>query len=671
MIYPKKEELFLSGLCCFKLREACLSGRRALVVSRSLDTILWLNAQAASYFGYESLWQALGTALDRKSEAYKAFAALLKKQEEHANRPSYNVDAQNFYEEERFALSLLPFADEKEAILIEERGSPCALVEASSLVSSLEAPDVAAAIVTHSGVILARSAGFNVPLDFFQYQAQNTRLGQLGQFFLKQGSKEFRFSFCEIEGFLRQFLVLSVLVDSDSTQVEKNISFMQGNVEEKNKGAGSLYGVYENKGSLSSQEREVLQEIAHSLRSDYSADASDAAASCAASRSYSPSEKVEDPSSPAEKRIDVEEAFRALASLQKKIALTEEVPLINIKKDKGLKKAEKKLSEMKQEPSFKEYRLKSMAKEQSSDLFYTATLKAEAVAPLQKTNTKIDHSATENTEKDAQQNMTQEDLLLQLRRVVAELLKIGKTMPLGQLFSAQEREDMFQQIIEYSKNFLSLNARDRADLAQLEQLLLHAEEKQASQALSSVAPFLPSSSDKAEERERQLGGAGFAMTAMLRNCLADMQEKAKKQEIDIHLQAEDILPKIHLEAQQFYSIICCLLKHALAFTPPRGKIIVSAHERAGRRLLLRVQHTGARVGEAALKAMLDNSSAMPQGGMDLGKVKKIIESKKGYFMLEAQESGGTMVSLLLPLALGNRPPSLEKNIDTPPDISYH
>jgi len=160
------------------------------------------------------------------------------------------------------------------------------------------------------------------------------------------------------------------------------------------------------------------------------------------------------------------------------------------------------------------------------------------------------------------------------------------------------------------------------------------------------------------------------------------REWAGKQSLKVDVDVDDTVGAIEADDRRLKQALFNLVSNAVKFTPPGGRITLSAR-RAGDRVRLSVTDTGIGIPEAEQDRVLGRfERAHPelrQSGVGLGLalVKSFVELHGGTLELDSRPGAGTTVSCLLPVAapapgtgsvarLAHRSPSDRPETDDPP-----
>src|ERR1700731_4449756 len=160
---------------------------------------------------------------------------------------------------------------------------------------------------------------------------------------------------------------------------------------------------------------------------------------------------------------------------------------------------------------------------------------------------------------------------------------------------------------------------------------------------------------------------------ILRDAALRFQDQAKKQEVQIDIQAFTDISPVYADRRALKSIMDNLLSNALRFTPPRGTITLQAEEQK-KRVQFFVRDTGSGIAPERLKRIFGRfvqgprlaeevrgavGSAGPDGsGLGLALVRRLVELMNGQVSVESRVGHGTTFSFTLPLA----PPRLSRHV---------
>jgi signal transduction histidine kinase len=164
---------------------------------------------------------------------------------------------------------------------------------------------------------------------------------------------------------------------------------------------------------------------------------------------------------------------------------------------------------------------------------------------------------------------------------------------------------------------------------------------------------------------RQLRMERLRPIDILRDTALRFQDQAKKQEVQIDIEAFPDISPVYADRRAVKSIMDNLLSNALRFTPARGTIVLQAEEQK-KRVQFFVRDTGTGIAPERLKRIFGRfvqgprpteevrgavGSAGPDGtGLGLALVRRLVELMHGQVSVESRVDHGTTFSFTLPLA---------------------
>jgi signal transduction histidine kinase len=183
---------------------------------------------------------------------------------------------------------------------------------------------------------------------------------------------------------------------------------------------------------------------------------------------------------------------------------------------------------------------------------------------------------------------------------------------------------------------LLIDARDNAErlLNMIEHLLALARLEQARDALV-VRPEPPGD--------------------LLRTAAEHARPRAEDRHIELSVQASDDLPPVAVDSARLAQALNNLLDNALTWTPPGGRIILSAERPDERHVRLSVRDTGPGIPVEHLPHVFERffrvpGQTSPHGtGLGLAIVREIVTALHGSVSCESPPGGGATFHLLLPV----------------------
>ena len=148
----------------------------------------------------------------------------------------------------------------------------------------------------------------------------------------------------------------------------------------------------------------------------------------------------------------------------------------------------------------------------------------------------------------------------------------------------------------------------------------------------------------------------FSVARMLREVAAEHEERAATAELSLTLTIAPRLPQITADARAIRQILVNLLSNAGKFTPPGGRITVSAELEPDGQLAIVVEDTGIGIRPEDQRQVFerfgtgrhDVATAGQGTGLGLAIVKGFAEAHDGCVALESDGESGTRVTVRLP-----------------------
>jgi signal transduction histidine kinase len=168
-----------------------------------------------------------------------------------------------------------------------------------------------------------------------------------------------------------------------------------------------------------------------------------------------------------------------------------------------------------------------------------------------------------------------------------------------------------------------------------------------------------------------------APAALLGAAANALRPRAEDKGVEIQVEAPEELPPVAVDAQRFGHVLDNLLDNAIRYTPPGGRVTLSAAEDGGQ-ILLTVADTGTGIPEEHLAHVFDRFFRVPgQGrgggtGLGLAIVHEVVTAHGGTIRCESHPGAGTVFRIRLPqssvvrgqLSVASRP--LEASGQRPP-----
>jgi PAS domain S-box-containing protein len=161
---------------------------------------------------------------------------------------------------------------------------------------------------------------------------------------------------------------------------------------------------------------------------------------------------------------------------------------------------------------------------------------------------------------------------------------------------------------------------------------------------------------KIEAGQVTLNAEAVDVVDLLNRCRRFVELRAREQEIEIVVEAEDGLPATHADARLLTQIVTNLLTNAVKFSPRTGRVGLSAASADDGYLEIRVADQGIGMDEEELQAALrpfeqvDREHARKHEGTGLGLpiVKGLVELHGGELAIRSARGVGTTATVRLP-----------------------
>lgn len=148
----------------------------------------------------------------------------------------------------------------------------------------------------------------------------------------------------------------------------------------------------------------------------------------------------------------------------------------------------------------------------------------------------------------------------------------------------------------------------------------------------------------------------FSLARLIRDIAAEHNDRAAAAKLSLSVAIQPRLPQVSADARAIRQILANLLSNALKFTPPGGRIVVSAGLESDGRLAIAVEDTGVgirpedqiQVFERFGMGRHDVAAAGHGTGLGLAIVKGFVEAHDGTVSLESDGESGTRVTVRLP-----------------------
>mgnify|MGYP000963589329 CR=1 FL=1 len=152
----------------------------------------------------------------------------------------------------------------------------------------------------------------------------------------------------------------------------------------------------------------------------------------------------------------------------------------------------------------------------------------------------------------------------------------------------------------------------------------------------------------------QLNMTSGNVTELLNQSVNRMKMQAERAGIEISSQCRETLPEIMMDVERIEQVLVNLIHNAIKFTPPGGKITLSAQlERES--IIIQVNDTGAGISEEDLSRIFERffktDRARSTGGTGLGLsiAKHVVEAHGGKIWVESALGVGSTFSFSLPI----------------------
>jgi signal transduction histidine kinase len=157
-----------------------------------------------------------------------------------------------------------------------------------------------------------------------------------------------------------------------------------------------------------------------------------------------------------------------------------------------------------------------------------------------------------------------------------------------------------------------------------------------------------------ESGRLRLEKSPLRLPPLLREVCASFQNEAAQKALDLSCTLLADFPLIQGDRGRLMQALANLVSNAIKFTPPNGRICVSAHRGEGE-VIISVEDTGAGIPAADLPHIFErfwHAHRSKQGGTGLGLAitKGIIEAHGGRIWVESKASAGTTMEFSLPFS---------------------
>jgi two-component system sensor histidine kinase GlrK len=146
------------------------------------------------------------------------------------------------------------------------------------------------------------------------------------------------------------------------------------------------------------------------------------------------------------------------------------------------------------------------------------------------------------------------------------------------------------------------------------------------------------------------------MMPLIRQALDEIEPLAMAKEIALQINSPQSLPVIRMDRERILQVLRNFIGNAVKFSPPRGRIIVSAASKDGS-LEVCVKDTGPGIPQENLPAIFDkfqqgpllSPNPMKGSGLGLAIAKHIISAHRGKIWAESEPGQGSSFFFVLPV----------------------
>ena len=159
---------------------------------------------------------------------------------------------------------------------------------------------------------------------------------------------------------------------------------------------------------------------------------------------------------------------------------------------------------------------------------------------------------------------------------------------------------------------------------------------------------------KAEAGGMRVDRRTESVAALLEDARQTFHLRAAELGIELRLEPEQDLPRIHVDGARIQQVLSNLIANALQFTPRGGVVTVGARRR-GDDVELSVSDTGAGIPEEHLPHIFDRfwqaqRTSRASAGLGLAITRSIVEAHDGRIEVQSREGAGTSFRVTLPVA---------------------
>jgi two-component system sensor histidine kinase GlrK len=146
------------------------------------------------------------------------------------------------------------------------------------------------------------------------------------------------------------------------------------------------------------------------------------------------------------------------------------------------------------------------------------------------------------------------------------------------------------------------------------------------------------------------------MMPLIQQALDEIEPLAMAKEIALQINSPQSLPVIRMDRERILQVLRNFIGNAVKFSPPRGRIIVSAASKDGS-LEVCVKDTGPGIPQENLPAIFDkfqqgpllSPNPMKGSGLGLAIAKHIISAHRGKIWAESEPGQGSSFFFVLPV----------------------
>lgn len=159
-----------------------------------------------------------------------------------------------------------------------------------------------------------------------------------------------------------------------------------------------------------------------------------------------------------------------------------------------------------------------------------------------------------------------------------------------------------------------------------------------------------------ESGHLELTDEQLTLTDVVENAVQIIEERARRGGVLLETHLPGALPNVKADRRAMTQILLNLLSNAVKFTPPGGRVVVSASMHRNGGVALQVSDTGVGIPANEISELMQpfvqasNQTSASEGGTGLGLylVKRLVEEQEGIFELESEEGQGATATVRLP-----------------------